>query len=354
MNRHFRRLKALHEFRHLHQIEGFTLIELLIGSVLTVIVVSSLAAIALISELRMGRESEVNQALRDNWYRALTFISNEAKQANWILTELPEGTSYPCEGETPASLLVLEGPPDPEASGNPSPLWRVVYGVRENITTSDKKNWRGFNRLVRCGPSFESDSRIENDPNNPLNALAGNLQPNGQPSETVIIDQLAATNINPFQVSLYDNIRDRNAQISLFLSRKTGNTYPPSSSYSGPHTQIQAGRNPGFDVTGNKDCETTTMGGFEEPLGPNCKRESENFRGRTTFYKEYNLVGARNFRVKGSPNSTDIIFLKGTFSSFEPAKAPCNRIKCEVSNGTQNVTITDGNVLVFYDRILRL
>lgn len=361
--------------------QGFTLIELLVGAALTVTVVSALAAIALIAELRMGREAEVNQALRDNWSRALTFLRNEAHHAYWIRTSLRDGVAYPCAGGTPSTPLVFEGPP---SEANPkTPQWQVVYGVRAN--PDGDPDWRGFNRLVRCGPSFEALDR--NDPTAKPTVRArrdaakqGNLNLASAYTETVVVDQLAS--VNPLQVMIFDDTKgyDRDAQLNLFLSRRTGNTYPPAGSVpSTYHMQLRAARNPGFEVGPNSVCETKTdpATGNQEPpaavagcqvMGPKIESERDS-RARYRVTKSYHLPESGSMTVNGcgpscngarSTSTTDVIYFTGNYDSFklqfsasEPGK-PCSRTSCYVSNGKQSVQIYDGNSLVFFDRTLRL
>jgi len=353
--------------------DAFTLVELLIGAALSVIVVSSLAAVALIAELRMGRDAEVNQSLRDHWGRTLAFINNEAQQAYWIRTTT---TAWPCGGEgvPEGPLLVLEGPPNPATNGSPS--WTVAYGVRAN---GSSKEWRGFNRLVRCGPPFIANARGSETPEDPeerrAEALAGNLDYTANPTESVIADQLAQT--GPFQTRLDDSSlqRSRDAEVSLFMSRRTGLSYPPAKTLGTAfHTQLRANRNPGFDVTGNPACNTTTIDGSEEPnLSGSCPLlPLKDSLGRRTFIKEYNLPASGTLKVNGcgqdcrgprSTSTTDVVFLKGNIADFTkqfaaPGKPnatdACSRASCFVSNGKQNVQIYDGNVLVFYDGLVRL
>lgn len=382
------------------RLAAFTAIEMLVGASISVILVGALGAIALISELQMGREAEVNQSMRDTWGRTMAFIANEAQQAYWIrtsLTALPDiTTGYPCEGNPPDNLLVLDGPPNP---ANPSaPIWRVVYGVRENET--NQTNWRGFNRLVRCGPPFESIPR-ESTEGAALPAalraaaLAGNLSYTENATETVIADQLARSTVipcpapatggisipgtcqQPFQARLFDHQagRDRDAQLSLYLSRRTGAVYPPAS-FTPFHTQIRANRNPGFDVNGSSSCSTIidpSGSGNQVPSNPTACRTivPDPSSDRRITLLEFNLPNvAGTYTINGcgvgcigaqTTDISEVIFLKGTYDSFTTkmyssadTTRACSRKSCYVSNGIQNVQIYDGNMLVFYDRILRL
>ena len=377
---------------------AFSAMDLILGTFISVVLVGSLGGVALISELRFARDSEVNQSLRDTWGRTLAFITDEAEHAYWIRTSITTPPGYPCSGTAPSNPLVLDGPPNP---ANPAvPIWRVVYGVKAN--TPNDSDWRGVNRLVRCGPPFEQISRDNTPQQNRAEALriaasSGNLTITSPYVESVIADQLPviatipcpAARIpisgpctQPFHARLFDSgsEQDRDAQVNLFLSRSgNASSYPPPT-IPGFHTQIRANRNPGFDVTGNPNCITTTdatTGNQEpsalQPVTPESECEYflvDNTNRRTTM-KEYNLPdSAGTFRINAScidcnspraTDITDIVFLKGNYDDFSTkqfsitdSSQPCSRKSCYLSNGKQNVQIYDGNMLVFFDRILRL
>ena len=348
---------------------GFSLVEAIVGAGVTVLVVTALGTFALLAELRLGRESEVNQSLRDTWGRALQFMASEAKNALWIRDSLPSG--YPCGGAAPESPLVLEGPPDP---ADPStPLWQVVYGVKANASPTE---WRGTNLLVRCGPTYRALPRGDSSADREAKALEGDFDLTAPVSESVLADQLAPD--NPLRVVLYDITagRDRSARVSLFLRRPAGGaTYPPEGSFSGYHTQLHVSRNPGFNVSGDPACETELdeATGNQEPASSCEPIKSRDSLLRRSTLKEYNLPASGTFTVNGcgpgcngplSSENTDVVYLKGTYASFstrqfdadgEPnADGPCSRVRCHLSNGTQTVTIHNGDVLVFYDRVVRL
>lgn len=372
--------------------EAFSYTELLIGSVVSVIIIGAFGALTLISELRVGRDAEVNQSLRDTWSRTLAFISNETRQANWIRTTLGND-DYPCAGlAAPGGpLLVLDGPPNPATPADP--MWRVVYGVRSNNDNNVATEWRGANRLVRCGPPFERIAR-ENatqglDAALRSAAIGGNLSFSEPSTETVIADQLTPTRavpcntadgvpvdspcMQPFQARLFDPDadRDRDAQLSLFMGRRAGGlTYPPAS-FTGFHTQIRANRNPGFDITGNPDCATVTdsLSNQEPRVAASCVVSLRDPSSRSYVFKEYILPQSGNLTVNGcgtgcvgptSTESVDVIFLNGLHDDFvkqfsaTDAQRPCSRRSCYLSRAGQTVQIYDGNILVFYDRILRL
>lgn len=386
------------------QQDAFTLVELLVGGVLTVVVVSSLAAIALIAELRMGRDAEVNQVLRDNWSRTIAFISNEAEQAHWIRTPT-DPSAYTCPTSRTrlagSPLLVLEGPPTGVGANNTAiPAWRVVYAV---MTNNEPAEWRGFNLLVRCGPPYEAIARSgSTEEDSSRAAVGGNLayclqyQPGSAtcasaaaPQESVITDQLAQT--DPFRVRVFETNPakgDREALLSLNLSRRSNPnlTYPPLNSSPGNaaigstaftpgfQTQIRTARNPAFDLSNANSCLTSAdAAGNQEPPNPTqppCLVASQSGQ-RTLRIKEYRLPNGTDLQVNKctlgpdceGPKSTgrmDVIYLKGNFrdfttNQFSPTSTlPCSRSRCYLSSGSQSVTIYDGDVLVFFDRIVRL
>lgn len=384
--------------QHQQRQPGFSYLELVVAAAISVIVLGSLGAVALISELRLGRDAEVSQSLRDSWGRTLAFIASETQHAYWIRTSLASGETYPCSGMTAPSgpLLVLYGPPNPTASDPTNPSWRVVYGVREN---GDSTQWRGLNRLVRCGPPFEEISR-ENLPESQraaalkAAAMGGNLSFTTASTETVIADQLAedrqidcppqpqgttivGTCRQPFQARIFDTTagRDRDAQLSLYMGRRTGGVYPPPATFPGFHTQIRANRNPGFEITGNPNCATTldaVSGNNKPPSGAACRVTLTDVVNRSYSLQEYNLPASGNLVINrcgvsgddcNGPETTeliDVIFVKGNYADYTKqysqadSTRPCSRKSCFLSKQGQNIQIYDGNMLIFYDRIIRI
>jgi len=379
--------------------EAFNSLDLIMGSVISILLVSTLGGAALISEVRFAENSEVSQSLRDSWGRSLAFISSEAQHAYWIRTTITTPPGYPCGGESPKNPLVLDGPPNP---ADPTmPIWRVVYGVKSNKLSgaqSSSTDWRGENRLVRCGPAYERIAR-DDSPQQTRSAdlrtaaLSGNLSFLGASTETVIADQLpvikqvdcpakglASPCYQPFQARLFTTgaAQDRDANVSLYLSRVKGGTYPPSS-FTGFHAQIRASRNPGFDLTGNPSCKTQTDSlGNQEPQDLSVCQSYQGTgsapvdpTGRRILFKEYDLPNpGGNLLINScgpgcegarSTDTTDVIYLKGSYDDFTTkqfsatdALRPCSRKSCYLSNGSQSVQIYDGNIVVFFDRILRL
>lgn len=375
---------------------GFIAVDLILGAAVSIIVVGSLGGVALISELRMARDAEVTQSLRDRWGRTLQLITNEANQAYWLRTSLQTAPGYPCTGTAPENPLVIDGPPDPANAGRP--IWRVVYGVRTN--PANTQNWRGATRLVRCGPPFERITRDDTPQERraaalQAAALGGNLSYSDPYTETVITDQMPAVSqircptqtsstpltapcFQPFYPRLFipSATQDRDAQVNLFLGRGKGLNYPPAS-YPGFHAQIRANRNPGFGTTGNPACATSVVDPFwgnQEPPPANSKLceyqiDSDSAK-RKTLLKQYNLSNSSgNLRVNACGPScegarftdvTEMIFMNGNFNDFTTKQfsatdnRACTRKSCYLSNGSQNVQIYDGNILVFFDRILRL
>ena len=378
--------------------EAFNALDMIMGGVISILLVGTLGGAALISELRFAENSEVSQSLRDSWGRSLAFISSEAQHAYWIRTTITTPPGYPCGGESPKNPLVLDGPPNP---ADPTmPIWRVVYGVKANLQSNGKAStdWRGANRLVRCGPAYERIARDDS----PLQtrsadlraaALSGNLSFLGASTETVIADQLPVIKemdcpskgmvgpcYQPFQARLFTTgaAQDRDANLSLYMSRVKGGTYPPSS-FTGFHAQIRANRNPGFDSSGNPSCKTQTDSlGNQEPQDLTvCQSDKgsgtkmQDSMRRSILFKEYDLPNpGGNLLINScgpgcdsarSTDFTDVIYLKGTYDDFTTkqfsatdAVRPCSRKSCYLSNGSQSVQIYDGDIVVFFDRILRL
>lgn len=368
--------------------DAFALVDLIIGTAVGIVLIGSIGGLALMSELRFNRESELNQALRNSWSRSLAFISNEAQQAYWISNVVSLPTGYPCPGAAPDNPLVLDGPPNP---ANPAyPLWRVVYGTRTNEPGSNQ--WRGVNRLVRCGPPFERLSR-DNTPQQTRTdalraaAVGGNLSFSDNYQETFIADQLSETATipcplasipgpcrQPFQVRLFNTsaTRDRDAQVNLFLRRGSGPTYPPNSN-TGFHVQIRASRNQGVDATsGNPNCTTQTdTFGNQVPTNTDaCQIFYRDTSKRRNLLVEHHLKSSTgDFRINGCGPTcdaarlldvTEIVYMQGLYDDFTIKQfsagdtRPCSRKSCYLKSAKQSLQIFDGNLIVFNDRMIRL
>lgn len=370
------------------RVSGFFLADLLVGAAIGSVLVASLGGLALISEIKFNRNALENQNLQLKWSRSLAFITNEAQQAHWMsnVASLPLG--YPCGGGIPANPLVLDGPP---SANNPAvPTWRVVYGVRSNGTKSTQ--WKGVNRLVRCGPAFEDIARDAQPQQQETTsdvveaALNGNLNSTGGYQETFITDQLpSAANIpcptsgtpgtcqQPFDVKLFNTrgTRDRSALVNLFLSRGDGHIFP-SNSRGRFHAHLYAFRNPLFSPNADSRCLTSNnaLGNAEPQNLTACQTSRVDSSQRIIINKSYNIPsGSGNYRINScgpncdGPLETDVnemVYLNAPFSSFPTMQysstdtRPCNRQSCFLSGDAQNVQIFDGNLLIFTDRIVRL
>lgn len=187
---------ALRRTSHLpiHQMSpssGFSLVELIIVSGLTAVVLAGLGAITLISDVRLGRRSNSNsmQEAQEQWGRAVTFIQNEAADADSLSGNLGPGDD--CDGVETNPVLVLNGS-------------NIIYGVRER-TTDEVGLYRGPKLLIRCGPF----------PGEPA------------PLNRVLLDGLTA--VNPLQVQLLphpvNGQPDQDAIVTITLNTGTNSTF---------------------------------------------------------------------------------------------------------------------------------
>ncbi len=374
--------------RNSQRVDGFFLADLLVGAAIGSVLVASLGGLALISEIKFNRSALENQNLQLKWSRSLAFISNEAQQARMIGTVATLPMGYPCSGSIPANPLVLDGPP---RTDNPDvPTWRIVYGVRSNGTNSSQ--WKGVNRLVRCGPAFEDIAREDQPQQQNMTsnvveaAVSANLDSAGGYQETFITDQLPraadipcptpntpGTCRQPFDVKLFSTsaTRDRSALVNLFLSRGDGHIFP-AVSRGRFHTQLFAFRSPSFSPVADARCLTSNnaIGNAEPGNLTACQTSREDSSFRQVTNKSYNIpVGSGDYRINAcgptcdGPLVTDVnelIYLNAPCSSFPTMQysamdtRPCNRQSCFLGGDAQNVQIFDGNVLIFTDRIIRL
>jgi hypothetical protein len=368
---------------------GFVLADLLVGAAIGSVLVASLGGLALISEVKYNRKALNNQNLHLKWSRSLAFITNEAQQAHWISTvpSLPLG--YPCSGGTPANTLVLDGPP---SSDDPAvPTWRIVYGVRSNGSNSTQ--WKGVNRLVRCGPPFEHTARDDQPDQQTTGtdveaaSVSANLSSNERYQETFIADQLPTiapiacptsntpgTCMQPFDVKLFNTrgIRDRSALVNLFLSRGDGQLFPIDSR-GRFHTQLFAFRAPGVTSSADARCvtQTNSVTGNAEPIdSAACLSFADDSSSRRIHRKTYNLAGATGaYRINScgptcdGPLDADVnemVHFDALSTSFPTLQysatdtRPCSRQSCYISGNGLSVQIFDGNMLIFTDRFIRL
>jgi hypothetical protein len=215
----WRRL-ALLPIHRIDPSKGFSLVELLIVAGLTAVVLAGLGALTLVADVQGGRRSNSIQEAHEQWGRAVTFIKNEVADAASLSVTL--SSSYPCDGEVPNPILVLNGPPDPTIPKNPA--WTVIYGVRnlEDLDEDIRVLYRGPKLLIRCGPlPLAADL---DPPDHQLTAIYGNIEKNkvGTETETILLDRLPVD--NPLQVLLLanpDNGPVQDAQLTITMKAGT-------------------------------------------------------------------------------------------------------------------------------------
>jgi len=213
------RQRTTHVLIHkMAQSNGFSLVELMIVAGLTAVVLAGLGALTLVSDVKVGRRSDSMQEAQEQWGRAVAFIQNEVADAATLSVTL-NNNNYPCNGEVPRPILVLEGPQNPT-----NPAWTVIYGVRSR-RAGEAGLYRGPNLLIRCGPlPLAADL---NPPNPEQTAVFGNLpNNNANPTETILLDRLPAE--NPLQVLLLANANNgpvQDAQLRITLQASPDITF---------------------------------------------------------------------------------------------------------------------------------
>jgi hypothetical protein len=199
---------------------GFSLVELMIVAGLTAVVLAGLGALTLVADVKVGRRSDSMQEAQEQWGRAVTFIQNEVADAATLSATLGNN-SYPCSGDVPSPILVLEGPKNPTNN----PAWTVIYGVR-SPAGGEQGLYRGPRLLIRCGPlPLAADL---NPPNPQQTAIFGNIDETkvGTPTETILLDRL--TDNNPLQVVLLANANNgpvQDAQLRITIQANPDTTY---------------------------------------------------------------------------------------------------------------------------------
>lgn len=215
---------ALLPIHRIDSSKGFSLVELLIVTGLTVVVLAGLGALTLVADVQGGRRSNSIQEAQEQWGRAVTFIKNEVADAASLSVTL-SNNSYPCNGEVPNPILVLNGPKTPTPTPTPTdpPAWTVIYGVRSRAV-GEEGLYRGPKLLIRCGPIPLAADRNPSDPLlHQLTAIYGNLDDkNLNPTQTILLDRLPAN--NPLQVLLLANPNNgpvQDAQLTITMKAGT-------------------------------------------------------------------------------------------------------------------------------------
>ena len=211
--------------------EGFSLVELMSVAGLTALVLAGLGALTLVLDVQVSRRSNAIQEAQEQWGRAVTFIQNEVAYGATLSaygSTLPSGplsaADYPCIGELPDPVLVLDGPINPI---DLNPYWTVIYGVR-NRAVGEEGLYRGPKLLIRCGPLPLAADRNQSDPLlHQLTANFGNLDENTILSDrqTVLLDRLPAG--DPLQVVLLADTANgpvQNAQLTITVKAGTDNS----------------------------------------------------------------------------------------------------------------------------------
>ena len=199
---------------------GFSLVELLIVAGLTAVVLAGLGALTLVSDVQVGRRMNSIQEAQEQWGRTVAFIQNEVADAASLSSGPLTSAKYPCNGDVPDPVLVLNGPNNP-------PAWTVIYGVR-NRAVGEEGLYRGPKLLVRCGPQPLREDRNPPDPQ--LTAVYGHLDETKvklkPQSQTVLLDRLPAD--TPLQVLLLGDPANGpvlDAQLTITMQAGPDSTY---------------------------------------------------------------------------------------------------------------------------------
>jgi len=187
---------------------------------LTAVVLAGLGALALVSDVKVGRRINSIQEAQEQWGRSVIFIKNEVAEASTLSST---AANYPCNGQVPNPVLVLNGPLNATTS---RPAWTVIYGVR-NRAASEEGLYRGPQLLVRCGPQPLASAR--NPANLQLEATYGHLDETEvdlvPQKQTALLDRLPAG--TPLQLlPLADPTRGPvyDAQLTLTMQADTDTT----------------------------------------------------------------------------------------------------------------------------------
>jgi len=296
----------------LKQVQGLSLVELLIGVVISIVVLGGSVQL-LVSLIRSDTATQVELNRKDGVSRVLGLLQDEIRNAQRV--ESGSGLSA-LTGCTTTPLLILRG----RTAGED-----ISYGLLVEATSAA---WRGPSRLVRCGLPYNTN---------------GQLDTTATRSEQVLLDSLTATGFTATTLGGTGTI-SRNVALTL-VSDASGT--PLTST-----VQVPINTNQIYGLASSGVTGTCPSGTGSVTTG--CVDPSE-----LSIHYRPTLVGSS---ITGSTSQENIFYFDGLFSDYQLRRTsvvgsgPCTREQCTVVLGSpgNSVTFTNGNVLVFRDRQIRL
>lgn len=307
--------------RGFRRVEGLSLLELLVGMVISIVVLAATVRMV-VSLTRDGNATQVELNRKDEVGRVLGLMQDETRSAQRVESGV---TLTALSGCSTAPQLILRG-----ATSNED----ISYGL---LAQAANTTWRGPAVLVRCGPTYNQDGLLN------AGTVASPIR-----SEQVILDSLCTTTTpgcnaqSGFSaITATNNIR-RNVEINLnslvAAARITSSVQVPINT-----NQVYGLASSGLSGTCPDGSGTVATG----CLDPN---------GLSIHYRP-TLGGST---IAGSPSLEDVFYFPLNRSAYSLNRTPgsglCTTEQCTVREGTtgSSITFSDGDVLIFRDRQIRL
>jgi type II secretory pathway pseudopilin PulG len=315
---------------------GFTLAELLITVVLASVVIAGIGSV-IVSQARTNAMAERNQRLRDDWSRVADFIESDIFRSeraypattSTIQSSIQTRTSAMGCGYSQSQIKLALVAADTQDY--------VVYYVKP-ISAGDL-NYRGPYALYRCG-------RLD---------VSGGLS--GSVIDTVIVDGLPAEtsfSAMPGVNALASASRDLSLVLALqadssVYSGRFGGQSRVNPSFNLLNDEASTGSSCGSPSTTALLCGTGTL----EFTSANC---AANTPCDLSAVHQFKPGGAAT--IVGNADHIDAVYFQGVRAGFE-LSSPCSRDSCTVTgpvagSGSEAVQVTQGDVLVFFDKEVRI
>lgn len=335
---------------------GFSMTELLVALSLAGMAISVAGSIV-IAQLKENIAQESKRQLIDDWGRVGDFVNEELFASE---------RAYPIDGENISAEDIISKASQDKNSGtcgfqpNEIRLSLVKHDASTYITYAvtpingnESSIWRGPYLLKRCGPSLTKES-IEG--GNISSVLVGNL-----PTQTSFF---ARRGLNALGGALA--ARDVTIQLTLREGSAShtgtiGGQARVSPSYNLYSDEISTGSSCGLPTaqtallcgSGKLEFNDNNCPGY---TGAAITRESVSDPNKNcglSKVHQFKPTGSANIIGSTESSIEDAIYFSMNHSDYI-ITVPCDRKSCTVTSTEGSISITDGNVLIFRDREMRL
>jgi hypothetical protein len=260
------------------------------------------------------------QQMRDDWARVAEFIETEVSEGERVITNTTKITQFR-DNVSSGACSSLSTSEIRFAILAPNTQIPTIYGIRPP-STGESSTWLGPNVIVRCGPGIDVNGNLDY-ANYSSNVISG-----------------GASSLTANLLTQDSNTATRALQVALSFA-------PPGGGASYSNSFRERDRvNPPYNLLD------------DEQLGLFSCSSSRVYCGTTLVgstspgVNQY-IPGAGASTVTGEDSSEDVVYLPA-LSSGATLSDPCLRDACTVSVGGRTVTMKNVEVIVFYDREIRL